>query len=189
MRLSRKHAVDVDEASKHVSIFGGKLTDCINVGEEIAGIVAELGVALPFPEARWYGEPPEQTRDLFLHQARLMRLDDLTSPRASEPLSTRLWRRYGAEAFGLLESIRADRRMAEVLIESAEYLRCEIEQTARREMIVKLEDFLRRRSKIELVVRRRELETSAGLREASQIFFGPDAPARLAEYFSESRQP
>jgi glycerol-3-phosphate dehydrogenase len=113
-----------------------------------------------------------------------MRLDALTSPRSSEPLTTRLWRRYGTEALGLLEDIRADPRMAEVLIEGAEYLRCEIAQAARREMIVKLDDFLRRRSKIALVTRKTDLRSAPGLREACRMLFGNQADARFEEYFA-----
>ena len=33
--LSRKHEIEVDEQRAHISVFGGKLTDCLNVGEEI----------------------------------------------------------------------------------------------------------------------------------------------------------
>ncbi len=69
MQLSRKHVVEVDAKTRHVSIFGGKLTDCLNVGEEIAAHVQDLGIPLSYPDARWYGEPPEQTRLEFLHQA------------------------------------------------------------------------------------------------------------------------
>ena len=47
-------------------------------------------------------------RDEYFHQARLMGLDAMTSPSASEKLATRLWRRYGAEALPMLDSIRAD---------------------------------------------------------------------------------
>jgi len=72
-----------------------------------------------------------------------------------------------------------------VIIETSEYIRCELDEAARREMIVKLEDFLRRRSKIELVVRREEIRRAAGLREACRIFFGDQAEARIAEYFPE----
>ena len=68
----------------------------------------------------------------------------------------------------------------------AEYLRCEIEQTGRREMITKLEDFLRRRSKISLVVRREDIIDAPGLRKASQIFFGADGDAKLREYIENS---
>ena len=60
LQLSRKHVVEVDARRAHISIFGGKLTDCLNVGEEVAAHVRALGVALPYPEARWYGEPPDE---------------------------------------------------------------------------------------------------------------------------------
>ena len=183
MQLSRKHAIDVNAPDAHVSIFGGKLTDCLNVGEEICADISKLGVALPFPDRVWYGEPPAAVRDEYFHQARLMDLDAMTSPLASEKLSTRLWRRYGAEALALLDTIRRDPGTAEVLIAGAEYLRCEIDQTERREMVVKLEDFLRRRSKISLVVRREEIRRAAGLREACRIFFGDEADAKIEEYF------
>ena len=185
MQMSRKHAVEIDEKNRAISIFGGKLTDCLNVGEEVARAVRNLGVEMPYEDARWYGEPPEETRREFLHQARLMRLDEMTSPSSSEPLTKRLWRRYGGEALNLLESIRANPKMGELLIEGAEYIRCEIEQAARREMIVKLDDFLRRRSKIALVTRRETLRRAPGLREACELLFGADADARMAEYFDE----
>ncbi len=182
LQLSRKHAVEVDRERRHVSIFGGKLTDCLNVGQEVFDLVRSLGVEAPFATRRWYGEAPE-ARGAFFHQATLMSLDALTSPRSSEKLSTRLWRRYGPEALSMLEAIRRDPREAEVLIEGAEYLRCEIEHSARREMVTRLDDFLRRRSKIALVLRPEEIRAAPGLREACELLFGADADARLAEYF------
>ena len=185
LMLSRKHVVEVDEPNAHVSIFGGKLTDCLNVGEEICRIARRLGVTLPEPRRRWYGEPGDAARAAFFAEARAMDLDAMTSPRSSEKLSTRLWRRYGAEAPGLLESLRNDPRMGEVLIENAEYLRGEIELAARREMITKLEDFLRRRSKISLVVRFDDLASAPGLLEACRILFGDLAQAKLDEYIKD----
>ncbi|XXU19096.1 FAD-dependent oxidoreductase [Sorangium sp. So ce861] len=185
LQLSRKHAIEVDRAQAHLSIFGGKLTDCINVGEEICAAAQELGVALPRPAQRWYGEPAEEVRRAFFQRARLLEVDALTPPRAAEQLSARLWRRYGAAARELLEEIRRDPRMAEALIEGAEDVRCEIAHAARHEMIVKLEDFLRRRTKISLLLRPGELASSPGLREACRILFGDDADRRLSEYFQE----
>jgi glycerol-3-phosphate dehydrogenase len=183
--LSRKHAIDVDERSGHISIYGGKLTDCLNVGEEVANIVRELGVRLPYPHARWYGEPPDEIRDEYFHQARLMHLDSRTAKESSEPLSTRLWRRYAAGALPLLDDIRQDPRMAEVLIRGTEYIRGELHHAAKREMITKLEDFLRRRSKIALIAHKTQIERAPGLMEACDILFGEDARARFDEYFTE----
>jgi glycerol-3-phosphate dehydrogenase len=184
LQLSRKHAVEVRREDAHISIFGGKLTDCLNVGNEVSEAVRSLGIGLPFPDYRWYGEPPDAVRDEFFHQARLLDLDSYTAPESSEKLGTRLWRRYGANALGLLERIREDPRQAEVLIEGTEYLRCEVAQAARREMITKLEDFLRRRSKIALVVRPRDIAASPGLAEACTLLFGDQADEKLAEYLA-----
>ncbi|NUP08932.1 MAG: glycerol-3-phosphate dehydrogenase/oxidase [Polyangiaceae bacterium] len=183
MQLSRKHVVEVDAERRQVSIFGGKLTDCLNVGDEVADALRDLDIAQPNPRARWYGEAPDEVRDEFLQKAAALGLDEMTSPRSSEALTTRLWRRYGAEALPMLDAIREDRSMAEVIIEGAEYLRCEIAHAARREMIVELDDFLRRRSKIALVIGRDELEDAPGLREACIIFFGDRADAKMKAYF------
>ena len=185
MKLSRKHAVDVDWERKHISILGGKLTDCLNVGEEICEVVQQLGTHLPYPKRKWYGEPHETIRDEYLHQVHLMGLDELTSAGASEVLSKRLWRRYGAQAIGLLENIRENPDMVEPLIEGTDYIRCELTQAARREMIVTLEDFLRRRSKLALVARHEDLKNSQGLKDACEILFGEEAPERWSEYFGE----
>jgi glycerol-3-phosphate dehydrogenase len=187
-RLSRKHAIDVSIETRHLSIFGGKLTDCVNVGNEVCEYVGRLGVVLPYPDHRWYGEPHEAIHQEYLHQAQLLGLDELTSPHASEPLSQRLWRRYGTRAIGICEDIRRDPAMAEVLIETSEYIRAEIYRTAKHEMVVRLEDFLRRRSKISQVVRREDLRRSEGLREACRILFGDKAQQRWEEYFGERWQ-
>jgi glycerol-3-phosphate dehydrogenase len=184
LKLSRKHAIEVDPGRAHVSIFGGKLTDCLNVGQEVYGEVSRLGVVAPSPERKWYGEP-EEAREEFFYRAAQMELDAMTSPRSSEKLSTRLWRRYGRDALILLETIRRDPTEAEVLIEGAEYLRCEIEKAARREMVTKLSDFLRRRSKIALVIPEDEIRQAPGLREACLLMFGDEADAKIEEYFAE----
>jgi glycerol-3-phosphate dehydrogenase len=187
LQMSRRHQIDVNAANAHLSVFGGKLTDCINVGDEIAEHVAAMGVALPHADYRWYGEPHPSVREEYLHQARLMDLDSYTSPASIERLSSRLWRRYDQQAFELLAEIREDPRQAEVLIEGTDYLRCEIRLAKQQEMITKLEDFLRRRSKIALVVRREDIRAAKGLMEACEILFGPEAQAKFDEYFEEHR--
>jgi len=187
LQLSRKHAVDVNPDERHISIFGGKLTDCLNVGEEIAKIVQELGVPLPRPRARWYGEPTDAVRRRFAVKAAAIGLDDLTSPSSSEPLSTRLWRRYGAGALAMLDAIEADPGQARQIIEGSEYIRCELEHAARHEMVTRLDDFLRRRSKIALVMRDDQIRSAPGLREACRILFGDQAQERLDEYLQGQR--
>ena len=53
-------------------------------------------------------------------------------------------------------------------------------------MIVKLEDFLRRRSKIALMMRKQEIREASGLLEACEILFGDWARARFDEYFANN---
>ncbi|MCB2224940.1 MAG: FAD-dependent oxidoreductase [Actinobacteria bacterium] len=181
-RLSRKHEIEVDHDRKVVSIFGGKLTDCLNVGEEVADAVEALGLPLEEDNENWYGEPAAATRREFFRQARLMRLDDLRRKPDLEPLSDRLWRRYGRRAFEMLDEIRADPAMGADIMHPADYLRVELHVAAGTEMITRLEDFLRRRSKITQVIAEEEVRSASGLREVAEVLFGDDAERRLREY-------
>ena len=183
--LSRKHEIECDADINVVTIFGGKLTDCLNVGEEVAEQIEALGIPLEKDLENWYGEPAKATRREFFRQAKLMKLDQLRSKPDTEPLSDRLWRRYGRRAFDLLETIRADPAMGEDIMGSADYLRAELHNSAEHEMIVKLDDFMRRRSKIDLVVSDDDIRNSPGLTEVAEILFGDDADRRLSEYFEE----
>ena len=183
VKLSRKHEVEVNKEDKHISIFGGKLTDCINVGDEVAEYTQQLGIKLPYFDQKWYGEPSDAVKTEFLHQAKLMNIDEMTDSESSEPLSKRLWRRYGSQALGILDDIRENPERVKVLIEGTEYIRAELEEASRREMITKLEDFLRRRSKISLVVKKDDLKKSTGLKEACKILFGSEADKKWKEYF------
>ena len=184
--LSRKHEVEVDHAKQVVSIFGGKLTDCLNVGEEVTAAVETLGIRLNPDRQRWYGEPGPESRRTFFRQTRGMRLDDLRDRTGAEPLSERLWRRYGRRAFEMLDHIREDPSMAEDILGSSDYLRVELHNTASTEMIVHLDDFLRRRSKISLITRQEDIQNSTGLSEVGSILFGADAQTKLDEYFSSN---
>ncbi len=183
--LSRKHAIETDRSAAVVTIFGGKLTDCLNVGEEIAVEAIRLGVDLERDRHDWFGEPPAPTRDEFFRQARLMGLDKLRKRASFETLSTRLWRRYGLRAFAMLEAIRDDPSMADDIIAGAEYVRVELYYAAQTEMITKLDDFMRRRSKIALVLGTDAIAQASGVMEACELLFGDKAQERYDEYFAQ----
>ena len=183
--LSRRHEVECDAQRSVVTVFGGKLTDCLNVGAEVASEIESLGVTLEADERNWYGEPDSASRAEFFRQAHLMHLDEMRSKPDTEPLSVRLWRRYGRRAFDMLEHIRDDPSMATDVMESADYLRVELHNAADHEMIVKLDDFMRRRSKIDLVVADDEFVGSDGLAEISQLLFGDDGERKLDEFYRE----
>ena len=133
MELSRKHEIDVDAGKKMCSVYGGKLTDCLNVGDEIAEIVESFGVALNQTN-RWFGEDPTQNET-----------------DSGEPVIGHIGRR-------------------------------QIQRIAENEMVVHLEDFLRRRTMLELTMGREALRTDPGLREAAEILFGENARAELERY-------
>ena len=73
--------------------------------------------------------------------------------------------------------------MVDDVMGSSDYIRVELHAAARTEMVTRLEDFMRRRSKIELVVRDADIRASTGLADAAEILFGDAAERRLAEYF------
>ena len=186
VQLSRKHELEVEAETPFISVFGGKLTDCLNVGNEIVARVSNLGVATPQAGGRWYGEAPDERKQAFMEAAREMELDRLTPAKAVEPLSHRFWRRYGEQAFDLLTVISEDADMAKHVMREAEYTYAEIQLIARREMIVTLEDFLRRRSKISQVVRLSDLQSDPGLLTVANLLFGEDAGRQLhADFVSQ----
>ena len=188
MQLSRKHVVETSSELGHISIFGGKLTDCLNVGDEVCETVSELGVRLQEPQGKWYGEPGSAERRAYFRRARELGLDEIKAKDTGEILSQRLWRRYAAHANAMLDAIEQDPSLSEPLIENGGIRRCEIDYLVNNELIIKLQDFLRRRSKIELLLSRDELRESAGLYEACEKLFGEEARSRFDEYFDEFNQ-
>lgn len=186
--LSRKHEIEADVDKQVISIFGGKLTDCLNVGEEVAEAVETLGLRLEPDDGSWYGESGADVRRQFYRQARRMKLDDLRDKPGVEPLSDRLWRRYGRRAFEMLDDIREDPSMGADIMDSADYLRVELHHTAGNEMVTRLDDFLRRRSKISLVIRDEDIRSSEGLWEVAEILFGDRAEEKLLEHYGKDFQ-
>ncbi len=188
LQLSRKHVVETSPKLGHISIFGGKLTDCLNVGDEVCERVSNLGVHLSVPAGKWYGEPGSTARQAYFQRAKKLGLDKIIAEDTEELLSHRLWRRYAAHANAMLDAIEEDPSLSEPLIDSGGIRRCEIDYIVNNELIIKLEDFLRRRSKIELLVSRDELRESAGLYEACEKLFGEEAKTRFDEYFCDHNQ-
>jgi alpha-glycerophosphate oxidase/glycerol-3-phosphate dehydrogenase len=171
--LSRKHEIDIHPECNLCSIYGGKLTDCINVGEEVTGIIESFGVHMFGSLENWYGEPSIQKRNRFESECAKVKLD--------KEQAARLWRRYGTEAFQCIEAMRHDPKMAKKVI--GDFLRAELHLIADREMVVHLEDFLRRRSNLALTMHRASLKCDPGLAETAKILFGKRAQEEIDRYF------
>lgn len=188
LQLSRKHVVERVPDQPYMSIFGGKLTDCLNVGDEVCDQIAELGIeVLPdgdMQNNRWYGEPDTAQKSAYYERAISMALDEIKLPDSDESLMTRLWRRYGLDAFGMLDEIEQDRAQAEPIIQDAALYRCELVHLAEKEMLTSLEDLFHRRTKIGLLTPRDALKASAGTMEVCRIVFGDLAEAKFEDYFA-----
>lgn len=182
VKMSRKHEIDVDALRQTISIFGGKLTDCLNIGEEVVEFARQLGLRIKDARERWFGEPSASEHERFLRHAHEIDLDRHTSAGAIEPISARLWRRYGAKAFVMLDQIAEDPSLAEEIIPGSECLLIEVLHARDHEMIVQLEDFLRRRTKIALMLSQETLERDPGTRRVCEILFGDQAEERWKHF-------
>ncbi len=184
LHMSRKHVIETTAEKKHISIFGGKLTDCLNVGEEVCGEIEKLGVQLKSVPDKWYGEPGNEVKSAYYQKAYELGLDQNIASDTGEMLSDRLWRRYGEWAMQMLDAIKKDPHMAEPLIEGTGIRLCEIEYIRDNEMVVTLEDYLKRRSKLEYLIPYAGLKKLQGIHVACEHLFGDKAQAKYAEYFS-----
>ncbi len=187
VNLSRKHVLECDQETAHISIFGGKLTDCLNIGRELVTAVKELG--LPAQKAEnWYGEGQESIKTQYEALAKTLKWDDKHWPGEGRS-SDRLWRLYGQDALAIAQKIKAQPDLAQPIVNEAPVLMAEAAHMAEHEMIVDLEDFLRRRTRLSLVVSHQVLEQSAGLKKASHLLFGDLANERWSAYFQKKDAP
>ncbi|MEL7210072.1 MAG: FAD-dependent oxidoreductase, partial [Actinomycetota bacterium] len=167
--LSRKHEVETDAERKLVTIFGGKLTDCLNVGDEVVEALDDLGVAVDGARRSWYGEAGAEARDRFLAAAAAVGLDRPPEIEREETMAAVLWRRHGEAAHAVIEAIAADPAQADSVMAESDLLKGELALYADREMIVTFDDFLRRRTKLAMLHRPETLADEPGLKEARAL--------------------
>ncbi len=172
-QLSRKHVLESDRRQRYLTIFGGKITDCVNVGEEVCEELEAMGIVGPRSIKRWFGEPSRISRRRFLN--RLNR----TATGLDGPA---LWRRYSRDAFLLLKRLQNDPGEARELLPGTGVLECEVRHAAAHQMVVTLEDFFRRRTLLEMIRGRNFLLNSKGAKEICGLLFGPTAKDHWKDY-------
>jgi len=165
--LSRKHEIEINPDVDLITIFGGKLTDCLNVGDEVIEGVAKLGIELAHEAPDWYGEPSASEQQRFLGEATALGLDRQPEVEREPSLAEVLWRRHGAAAFELLPLLADDPSLAEPVMAETDLLRVELTLYTEREMIVTMEDFLRRRTKLAMLHCSQDLASAPGLQAAA----------------------
>ncbi|MDZ8118269.1 glycerol-3-phosphate dehydrogenase/oxidase [Pontiella agarivorans] len=174
--LSRKHEIDVQPDKNMFSIYGGKLTDCINIGNEAAELITSFGLTGFQSLEKWYGEPSAEKHRKFETDGKKL---GLTGNQLD-----RIWRRHGKTGFQVLEKIKRDPKMLEKLL--AGITRAELHLMAEQEMVVHLEDFLRRRTHLALTEHRAALRCHPALAETANILFGDRAEEEIEHYFSST---
>jgi glycerol-3-phosphate dehydrogenase len=187
LQLSRKHVIETDSTRRHVSIFGGKLTDCLNVGAEVCEQVRALGVELTEPEEVWYGEPSEAQWLAFEQRAQAMHLADVRAHDTGESLTTRLWRRYRRRAHVVLDEIARDPGSLEAVYPGTGLRWCEVAYVKQHEMVNRVQDLLRRRSKLLLLKPCDLFVGSEATRTLCEVLFGERAEARYQAFLNEMR--
>jgi len=166
--LSRKHFIDVNKEKSYVSVFGGKFTDCINVGEDLISAMGQLGFEMNKKET-WYGEECDADKASFLDAA-----EGLGTTQSGEEWSLRLWRLYGRDAHAILGKIKKAPEKKMNVISQVDFMLAEAEYAGENEMVVELEDLLRRRQMISWTHSRDALVEMPGLERLSRVLFGEE---------------
>ena len=169
--LSRKHEIEFDRQHKIVTIFGGKITDCLNVGDEIVDAVSALGLR-PGRETPWYGEPPPADRIAFYQEAGSVGLDRKPEVEWARSMAEVLWRRHGSAAHKVVKAIRDDEDLGQPIMAETDVLRAEIPLYLDDEMVVNLDDLLRRRTKLAMLHRADDLAAEPGINGIGRVLLG-----------------
>lgn len=142
--LSRKHVVDLKREHNAISIFGGKLTDCINIGNEVVHAVKKLGLPVK-PAKHWFGEPSPQI------PLSLVKKIQSFHPQVANELAEELWRRHSNDAFKIVATWDISNKNAELIFDGLMFTFGELKYIAENEHVLNAEDLLRRRTPIALL--------------------------------------
>jgi glycerol-3-phosphate dehydrogenase len=160
-KLSRKHVIEVDAQKKILSIFGGKLTDCLNVGDEVVAHFKKMGFQVGKPK-KWFGEDVGEMPKSFLEQ-----VEGLCANRESASrVAMGIWRRHGSEAQSIVDSTS---QFLEEIFEGTGITYAELSHVIHAEMVFKADDVLRRRLPLAMLRSERELASNDKLQELLRV--------------------
>jgi len=151
-QLSRKHVVEVDAELSVVTILGGKLTDCLNVGQEMVHELSRLGHKVNKLK-NWFGEGSQLRKEEF-YQLVATRSDQKSFKRIADGI----WRRHGEAGFEIVGESQLTELIAGLGITEQE-----IRHIALAEMITTREDLLRRRLPVKMSRSDKELAANKPL--------------------------
>lgn len=152
-QLSRKHVIEGNKERKVITVLGGKLTDCLNVGEELVGELNRFGLKVKVP-GRWFGEGNQSRKDEFFD---LVRQNAAHTPNL---IADGLWRRHGEKAFEIV-----GQQPLVDLIPGLGITEQEVRHIATTEQVVRREDLLRRRLPISMARSDEEIAANQALQK------------------------
>ncbi len=151
--LSRKHAIEANRDKRVVTILGGKLTDCLNVGEEVIDELKGFGVKLDDP-GTWFGEGSQERKTEFY-----AKVASQTKGNA-DLIAEGLWRRHGHRAFDVIGKEKLEDLFAGLGITAQE-----LRYVAENEDVTTREDLLRRRLPVMMARGEKELAANKKLQK------------------------
>ena len=167
LKLSRQHIVETTAERSVVTILGGKLTDCIRVGEEVRDAVLGLGVLDPQRLRSWYGEPDSDVKSRYF--SRLSELGD-RGTKITAAQRDRFWTWYGERTLELVDQVNDDPASAARVFPNSDIIWAELDLMQRTEMIVSIDDFLRRRTLLAQTTDARDLAVAVENAELDRLF-------------------
>lgn len=153
--LSRKHVVELHKDLNAISIYGGKLTDCINVGLEVVALTKKLGIQTKSAQS-WIGEA-----EPAIPAGLIQKISEFHGE-AGPQIARELWRRHGRNALEIVDGWEEDSSAAKVVFRGLGFTYGELEYIAKHENVYFADDLLRRRTPIALLRSREEI-AAAGL--------------------------
>jgi glycerol-3-phosphate dehydrogenase len=150
--LSREYVVEVNKDLSVVTILGGKLTDCIDVGQETVRELSKLGHQVAKLK-NWCGEGSQLRKGEF-YQLIAARTDSIVAERIADGI----WRRHGEAGFEIVGT----GTLVE-LIPGLGITEQEIRHIADSEMVSTREDLLRRRLPVQTSRSAKELAANKPL--------------------------
>ena len=155
-QLSRKHIIETNRQKRVVTILGGKLTDCLNVGQEVVDEFKGFGQQLKKPKT-WFGESDQSRKSEFFAL-----VGQKAKGTQAQEIARGIWRRHGNSSFEII----AGYEHLEDLVPGLGITAAELSHIVNSELVASREDLLRRRLPIAMARSENEIAANSQLQKA-----------------------
>ena len=180
IHYSRKHFIKANDEKKVLSIYGGKLTDCLNIATEVRKKIKKW-----HPKS-FYSKDFLPKAENFLLQTYIKEKSFAKEQIAflRSDLLIELWSQHGSSAIDIAEKMMKHPVKKKLIFEGAPISYAQVEWMRDNEMVYRLEDFLRRRTLLAQLYSFEELKKFKELKKVCQILFGNNGEKEWKRYFN-----